>query len=100
MSGYNFDDRHIARVLKLIMKDRDTLVNVLKENNGCGLKRISKAMPNTTTDARKAVQERVKAYELSKEDVINVGNIGLQKENGKAKLNTKKDRVKDSIGEE
>ena len=79
-SGYNFEDRHIARVLELVMQDRDELVEILKENNGCGLKKISSLMPNTTMDVRKAVQGRVKGYGLTKEEVLATGQ---EKEEGR-----------------
>ena len=82
MNGYNFEDRHIARVLELIMKERESFMKVLKENNGCGLKKISSLMPSTTEEATKAVQDQVERYELSQEEVLQVGEKKLVPKKG------------------
>lgn len=91
-SGYNFEDRHIARVLELVMQDRDELVEILKENNGCGLKKISSLMPNSTTKAREAVRKQVERHKLTKEDVLSVGKE--KKEDRKSNYKAKKTNSK------
>lgn len=64
---YDFDAKHVARVLELVMGDTDNFIEVLKENNGCGLKRISQKLSNTTPNILQHIKNGIERQGLEGE---------------------------------
>lgn len=66
--GYNFEAKHIAKVLELVKQDTDKFMQTVKANNGCGLIRVAKGMySDTYTTIDKLVQD----YALEKSETVN-----------------------------
>lgn len=73
---YNYASRHILILLDYAINNPQELWRVTKENNGCGLKKITESMPNTTADVIAYVNNALKDKEVSKEDVTNNPLLG------------------------
>lgn len=100
--GYDFEAKHISKVLSLAMNDPDQFLSVVKSNNGCGLKKIASLLPGTTSEILKNVQKGVEHYGLESEvkDFMSGEVQEAQRQQAQKHDNGDQSQQKPSIGEE
>ncbi len=71
--GYNYGSNHILQLLDYAIDDPQRLLQVVREHNGCGLKRISQNMPTTVDAIHSQTDSRVDEMGISAEETIKAG---------------------------
>ena len=88
--GYNYGSNHILQLLDYATNNPKELLQVAKENNGCGLKKITQSMPNVVEDIINNVGVAIKDKNI---DAKEVAEISEEVENIK-KINEKAGKEK------
>ncbi len=78
--GYNYGSDHILQILDYAIESPQELLKVVRENNGCGLKKISQMMPNVTDATISSVAEAVKEMGIDAQEVSSVATEVKQQE--------------------